>query len=169
VKAIETKYAGCLFRSRLEARWAVFFETLGLRWEHEPEGFKTSAGWYLPDFRVWYPGLAYPQYFEVKPAWSLIKPDELAKIMAFGRNVRGGLIVLDGQPEMRAYLATDILDDKDWMSNQKPTDYKRAGYFMLGCKGYPFFDWHDNIVGDNDPSEEIMQPAIVAAKSARFK
>lgn len=32
-------YAGTLFRSRLEARWAVFFDELGIRWEFEPEGF----------------------------------------------------------------------------------------------------------------------------------
>jgi hypothetical protein len=51
---IPTRYAGCHFRSRLEARWAVFFDTLGVRWEYEPQGFK--IGWYeqrwmyLPDF-----------------------------------------------------------------------------------------------------------------------
>lgn len=30
IKAIETRYAGCLFRSRLEARWAVFFRHVGI-------------------------------------------------------------------------------------------------------------------------------------------
>jgi hypothetical protein len=50
---IETVYRGCRFRSRLEARWAVFFQTLGVRWEYESQGFKLSNGeWYLPDFRV---------------------------------------------------------------------------------------------------------------------
>ena len=39
MKPIETEYAGCRFRSRLEARWAVFFDALGVRWEHEPQGF----------------------------------------------------------------------------------------------------------------------------------
>lgn len=54
IKAIETRYAGCLFRSRLEARWAVFFDTLGIRWEYEKEGYDLGeAGWYLPDF--WLP------------------------------------------------------------------------------------------------------------------
>jgi hypothetical protein len=53
IRAIETSYRGCRFRSRLEARWAVFFQTLGVRWEYEPEGFVLSTGqWYLPDFRV---------------------------------------------------------------------------------------------------------------------
>ncbi|MGR4847899.1 hypothetical protein [Streptomyces sp. LARHCF252] len=53
VKAIETRYAGCRFRSRLEARWAVFFDALDIDWEYEPEGFETQHGWYLPDF--WLP------------------------------------------------------------------------------------------------------------------
>jgi hypothetical protein len=35
----ETKDKGDRFRSRLEARWAVFFDTLGLKWWYEPEGF----------------------------------------------------------------------------------------------------------------------------------
>lgn len=51
IKAIETRYKGYRFRSRLEARWAVFFDAMGLRWEYEPEGFDLGeAGWYLPDF-----------------------------------------------------------------------------------------------------------------------
>lgn len=62
IKAIETAYKGYRFRSRLEARWAVFFDALGLKWEYEPEGFETSAGWYLPDF--WLPTLC--TYVEVK-------------------------------------------------------------------------------------------------------
>lgn len=52
IKAIETTYRGYRFRSRLEARWAVFFDALGLQWEYESEGFETSAGWYLPDFAI---------------------------------------------------------------------------------------------------------------------
>ncbi len=39
MRPIETKYKGCRFRSRLEARWAVFFDALGLEWWYEPEGF----------------------------------------------------------------------------------------------------------------------------------
>jgi hypothetical protein len=35
----ETYYRGCRFRSRIEARWAVFFDTLGIKWWYEPEGF----------------------------------------------------------------------------------------------------------------------------------
>ena len=49
----ETLYKGIQFRSRLEARWAVFFDALGLKWEYEPEGYRMEDGTcYLPDFYV---------------------------------------------------------------------------------------------------------------------
>lgn len=57
--AIETYYKGCRFRSRLEARWAVFFDTLEIRWLYEPEGFVLEDGtrylpdFYLPDYELW--------------------------------------------------------------------------------------------------------------------
>lgn len=59
IKAIETKYKGYRFRSRLEARWAVFFDALGVKWDYEPEGFhlkssncQSEKGYYLPDFFI---------------------------------------------------------------------------------------------------------------------
>lgn len=67
MKAIETEYAGCRFRSRTEARWAVFFDALGWRWEFELEGFELPSGRYLPDFKVWTHGRPDPVWFEVKP------------------------------------------------------------------------------------------------------
>jgi hypothetical protein len=64
LKAIETEYRGCTFRSRLEARWAVFFDEMGWTWQYEHQGYE--CGWrlynwhseydssekfyYLPDF-----------------------------------------------------------------------------------------------------------------------
>ncbi len=48
---LQTEYKGYLFRSRLEARWAVFFDTLGVKWEYESEGYDLGDGiHYLPDF-----------------------------------------------------------------------------------------------------------------------
>lgn len=56
IKAIETRYSGYLFRSRLEARWAVFFDALGLEWDYEDEGYAipTAIGTirYLADFWI---------------------------------------------------------------------------------------------------------------------
>lgn len=51
IKPIETIYNGYRFRSRLEARWAVFFDAAGIEYEYEPEGYQLSDGtMYLPDF-----------------------------------------------------------------------------------------------------------------------
>lgn len=54
ITPIETQYAGCRFRSRLEARWAVFFDHLGIRWKYEPQGYAVGPDQrpYLPDFHL---------------------------------------------------------------------------------------------------------------------
>lgn len=63
IKAIETVYNNFRFRSRLEARWAVFFDLMGIRYEYEKEGFDLGDDvLYLPDF--WLPEL--DCWFEVK-------------------------------------------------------------------------------------------------------
>jgi hypothetical protein len=71
IAAIETKYDGHRFRSRLEARWAVFMNDVGIPWEYEPEGYvvPTPMGRirYLPDF--W---LGSGQWGEVKGYLDLI-------------------------------------------------------------------------------------------------
>jgi hypothetical protein len=66
MKAIETRYKGYRFRSRLEARWAVFFDALGVSWQYEPEGFVLRDGThYLPDF-----------YLPVSDLWVEVKGGE---------------------------------------------------------------------------------------------
>jgi hypothetical protein len=51
IKAHPTKYAGVQFRSRLEARWACFFDLVKWQWQYEPIDLE---GW-SPDFRVEFP------------------------------------------------------------------------------------------------------------------
>lgn len=59
MKALPTQWSGTVFRSRTEARWAVFFDVLGIRWEYEAQGFELSDGsrylpdFWLPDFGLW--------------------------------------------------------------------------------------------------------------------
>ncbi|UBF28691.1 hypothetical protein K9N68_13080 [Kovacikia minuta CCNUW1] len=61
-KPIPTKYNGVQYRSRLEARWALFFDQLGIDYRYEFEGFQLRSGWYLPDFYLPKHG-----WFEIKP------------------------------------------------------------------------------------------------------
>lgn len=92
--AIETHYAGCRFRSRLEARWAVFFDKMGIDWEYEPQGL--LVGWrlsldegrfpYLPDF--WLP--EWDVWAEVKGSLSEDETFRLLNIAAYLSNPEGG-------------------------------------------------------------------------------
>ncbi len=77
-KAIETVYKGYRFRSRLEARWAVFFDALGIGWDHEKEGYDLDGVWYLPDF--WLP--KQQTWFEVKSGQPTTDEIEKAKRLA---------------------------------------------------------------------------------------
>jgi len=66
IKAHPTMYKNTLFRSRLEARWAAFFDLAGWDWAYEPVDLE---GW-TPDFRLTLEGL-FDLYVEVKPYDSL--------------------------------------------------------------------------------------------------
>ena len=63
-RTIPTFYEGYNFRTRLEARWAVFFDHLGVQWDYESEGYELGNGLrYLPDF--WLPNNN--MWLDVKP------------------------------------------------------------------------------------------------------
>lgn len=70
--AIPTLYRGVQYRSRLEARWATFFDLLG--WKHQYEPYDL-AGW-IPDFVIFG---ANPVLVEIKPVFEL-PPDIVAEI-----------------------------------------------------------------------------------------
>ena len=52
-KPIETFYNGILYRSKLEACWAAFFDHLDVRHDYELDAYALDAGNYTPDF--WLP------------------------------------------------------------------------------------------------------------------
>lgn len=77
IGAIETWYAGHKFRSRLEARWAVFFDALGVEWRYESQGFEGGGHRYLPDFFL----PAFDVWCEVKAGY-IVPEDDAEKISA---------------------------------------------------------------------------------------
>lgn len=94
IKAIETEYNGYRFRSRLEARWAVFFDTLGIRYEYEPEGYVLSDGSkYLPDFYL----PDYKYYAEVKGMSDHLVED-IYKLKCFVLEAKTAAIILSDVP-----------------------------------------------------------------------
>jgi hypothetical protein len=51
IKPIPTKYKGVQFRSRLEAKWAVFFDGIQFPWRYEEMPYRmTNGSKYYPDF-----------------------------------------------------------------------------------------------------------------------
>ena len=70
---IDTAYNGYNFRSRLEARWAIFFDYANIRYYYEPEAFELPSGrLYLPDF---YLPDVYPRWTAGEPGiWVEVKP-----------------------------------------------------------------------------------------------
>lgn len=65
MKAHPTNYAGVRFRSRLEARWAAFFNCMSWKWQYEPIDLENWS----PDFRLWIKEL--DVFAEVKPYFRL--------------------------------------------------------------------------------------------------
>lgn len=107
LKPIETHYNGYRFRSRLEAKWAVFFDVLGLRYEYEREGFDLDGRRYLPDF--WLPEKdcwveikgAEPHYVLEKHCLS----EDMTKCMLLARHSGKSVLWLKGQiPNLRLDL-----------------------------------------------------------------
>lgn len=98
LKAIETTYKGYKFRSRTEARWAIFFDAIDIEWKYEHEGYKLGdEGLYLPDF--WLPGAK--AFAEVKGQEFTVREINLCRRLA----VKSGypVIMLTGGPEVQAY------------------------------------------------------------------
>jgi len=173
IKPIQTRYKNYHFRSRLEARWAVFFDALGLKWEYEPEGFDLGNGvLYLPDFRVEYPGRdaseIHYEWFEVKGDLRKISSKEIERIYNFSDHYK--ITILDGTPRETMFFnifkyegtITDFYEDLVAFGNEIETD--RCGVALWSSKGRLWYDVYDNCFPD-----DIIETACAAARSARFE
>lgn len=154
MQPIETHYKGYRFRSRLEARWAVFFDHLKLSWEYEPEGFDLGDGvWYLPDFKV-SNAMGDTIWYEVKPKGTVsdAKFDKFAELLKEhgpGMKFQRNSAILSGDP-------TDVL-----------------GYIGGTCDKSDYFARSLHIIAinlnDHTDLNVRLQLAARAARAARFE
>lgn len=170
IQAIETRYKGYRFRSRLEARWAVFFDHLGIEWEYEPQGYVLSDGsTYLPDF--WLPKFDRGMYVEVKP-----NGGDFSKAMQFARELKVKLWMAEGRPGENFAQVYDA----SW-GNPDPWTVEGLPMFNVGQKDHRMY-WEPQ--GHEATKEEKqatylsmlewepdgpLVKAIMAARSARFE
>jgi len=94
IKSLPSIYRQVQFRSRLEARWAAYFDLIGMEWQYEPEGFHLDCGNYCPDFYC-------PKgfYIEIKPTHEeRIKNEHFFKSLSKGTGMSVYCIV--GPPSL---------------------------------------------------------------------
>lgn len=122
--SIDTYYDRNYFRSRLEARWAVFFNKAGIKYQYEPQGFKSDSGeMYLPDFYLpeTYLRKSKGVYVEIKP--DIYVGDTIPASYWFEDN----LVLFKDTPDL--YLFYDAVGD----SQGGFENATREGYKMCGC------------------------------------
>lgn len=193
-RPIETRAYGHRFRSRTEARWAVFFTALGLRWEYEPEGFNIDGELYLPDFRVWTPQ-GEPIWYEVKPL-NVTADSKLEKLCKALDRQRGEdwsairAVLLNGSPRdffkdhamcprCGVMLTADLFDDcgDEVGVNCFSCDMETPGggghpLENNGVKGisyYPHKGWVTTPKHEFEYLKRYCNAAVEIATSARFE
>lgn len=154
IKAIETKWKGYRFRSRLEARWAVFFTALHMEFEYEPEGFHTDLGWYLPDFFMSHNSHRGP-YVEIKAReFRKIEIQKLEEI-CIGKGAYG--LAIWGSPGKHNFIEIhkeggaspreEANDAQTFLTALNPTfrtdDFQRALQFGVHCARSARFEHGD--------------------------
>lgn len=159
IQPIETRWQGYRFRSRLEARWAVYFEAMKIPWDYEPEGFDLGdLGWYLPDFQLYGKSI----YAEVKPA-GRDHEEVRRKMERLASGMQVNAILLDGPPEIRSYPALEPVGDKHhldcWWDEWVLCNYRSEGR-----------PWHGASPTDAaNLFEHELYAGVVAARAARFE
>jgi len=89
IKPIETEYKGYKFRSRLEARWAVFFDAIGSKWKYEAEGYEIEGVRYLPDFEIENEDNKF--FIEIKPNFITEEEERKAELLSIAY---GGIVAI---------------------------------------------------------------------------
>lgn len=169
-KAIETIYNGYRFRSRLEARWAVFFDTAGIKYEYEKEGFDLGdAGYYLPDF--WLPEL--DMWVEVKgdipTEHEMIKLDKLCDAKGTGGAFLSKIPYIKNgwdYDEVTTWDVSDGTGDVPYLFNKCPECERLQFHFegrLRGCTCYRDID------GKVCKIHKDIIEAYTKAKQARFE
>lgn len=155
MKPINTHYNDLYFRSRLEARWAVYFYSLGVKYLYEHEGFNFGGYNYLPDF--YFPDYGF--YGEVKP--ENFGDSDFDRWSAFAQEIKKPLLIFEGLPSAKPCRAF-YFDGKQFVDYQKLIPFAEKTKMSFGCFWY--CSEHENFSYYTPYKEAISQ-----ARKARFE
>ncbi|MBM4140452.1 MAG: hypothetical protein FJ242_03010 [Nitrospira sp.] len=178
IKPIETIYKGYRFRSRLEARWAVFFDALNIPYQYEVEGFKMANGdKYLPDFllpKVPFLFAEEPKtiFFEVKHLGG-VDMENLKKFLNFAGSSPYALITCYGDPWLDTTLSyfKGFKDEKYYISECKFAQWKSGDRIETGIVVKDILTTllsSEDLYWEVAKEKEIMT-AYISARAARFE
>lgn len=175
IKALDTYYDGKMFRSRLEARWAVFFDLCGVNYEYEPGGFDLGNGLkYLPDFLlhdVVFNHAGYSRgndlYVEVKGYMDKLSAE---KVKAFSKEYPV-LVVTELPKSDDLWSLVDELENSKVINDVAPYNFETVDGDYFGA--YPGIDLDGdfNLFGADSTYLDSMdvKPTILAYRKARCK
>lgn len=131
IKPINTEYKGYKFRSRLEARWAVFFDSIGTSWEYETEGYEFADGTrYLPDFSLSSKEIG-TYFIEIKPNHA--KVEEIHKASQLAKNFETVVMIMVGDP-YESFM-NSVKQSASISIDQYGHILPVEGFFFLVCAG----------------------------------
>lgn len=163
MKAIETIYRRTPFKSRLEARWAVYLHTMGFTYDYEYEGYDLDeAGWYLPDF--WLPHVQ--MWAEVKPIE--FTPKELKKLKALVMFTQKPALMLVGTPDRKPYFSY-CFDGCCQPHGLYLSDFALSNYHNYYRDERRFYGSLCNPGEIFSSSFDDIDIGVLAARSARFQ
>lgn len=148
MKALPTTYNGIRYRSRTEARWAVFFDLVGIHARYEEEGYQTSSGPYLPDFVIRFGEK--DAFFEVKGQDPTERERALA--VALARDANAHVFIACGAPAAD-FVLIDVFPDGQIGGSEFPREWRRD-LEQAGGHQFPIFD-------DGPPPYNPMRPRFI--------
>lgn len=175
-KPLPTYYKGHVFRSRLEARWAIVFDHLAIPWEYEKEAYKLPSGNYLPDF--WLPTIRGGMWFEVKgqepTGHETNLAFELAKTTGADVAVAFGAIPADGEDSDYDSAHMHFAPD-EWSEDGWDCCYHFQSCPTCGTVGFEFEDYVGRLPcrcsyqgHEQGVSHVKVYNALEAGRTARF-
>ena len=183
IAPIETTYKGNKYRSRIEARHAVFFEHLKISYEYESQGYQMDNVYYLPDFYL----PLYETFIEIKG--KLPEPDELEKAKRLSKELSAHVVIFHGSFSEEPMVGTAYFCGEPLENGAQWVECKKCHHVDILPRSVPCLWCHysgneavlrraslglslwckTRLKTEYTPSSKSLRDASLAAQQARFE